>query len=201
MRPYPVIARDKVLEIGYKGHVRWQSRLTDGIVQAPMVIDQFHLFPTFYLKLPPLEMIKDTDTLQQKAYKRNNSPTAEGMDWELCTITPEAKIQLTYDTARTGNKRVYLEQAHIYTVCTPPKPFEFFTFVDWRISPVVKYPIPTHQRENAIKAAMIFLQQMQYTMDAYMLYWDVEGRPPVSQLEREEVLIKYGNAACGRPPE
>ncbi len=193
MRPYPVIARAKLLEIGYQGHVRWQSRLTDGTIQAPTVIDKFHLFSTFLLKRP---------SPTPDEYGKKSSVLYEGeWAWELCTITPEARIQLTYDIALTGNKKIFLEQTHPYTTYMPPNPHEFFTFVDWKILPIVKYPIPVNQRENAIKAAIIYLQQMQYTMDAYMLYWDTEGRPPVSQLEQEEVFIKYGNAARSRSPE
>ena len=203
MRPYPVIGRNKVLEIGYRGHARWQIAMgAHGEIQAPVIIDRFHIFPVFEMKLPATK-IADTATRKAKENKKYDAPT-EGYPWETCTISETMMIALTYDVQKAlvmNRKKVYVQNEHFYTICTPPNPHEFFTFTDWKVVPAIKYPIPELQRENAIKAALIYLRQMQYTLDAYIRYWDTEGRPPISQLDVEEVRIKYGNETCSRTTE
>lgn len=183
MHTRPLIIKERTLEIGYKGHTRWGVLGGRGTT-VPTVLGDFHLFITFKAKR------------DERPFIHRNQPIGPLMlahdTFYRVTVNDRCILELYNLTDEDCRRR------SILSTCVPYPPDMFFTdFAEWRISYENCFPIPEYLHKDALRVALAYLKYKQAVLDAHIEYWDIEGRPPLSQLSIEEVLAKYDTSCRG----
>lgn len=175
MRIVPLRIQEQIIELGFQGHTRW-GVYANSKQSRPVVIGDFHIFISF--KARPVHHKR---IIPPKDVENTKYPSAY-TSYRACTVNEKGCISL-------------INRLNISTVletCVPYPPDMFFTdFNAWKIEYEPCYPTPIERVEQGIQVVINHMKHMQRVLDAHLLYWDMEGRPPIRQLSIEEVLAEY----------
>jgi hypothetical protein len=145
----------------------------------PIIVGDFHLFVCFKAKQDRRKFYSASINEDKK------SPYVHDV-YIPCTINFQGGIRVIANT----------DQGSVIDTCVPYPTEKFYTdFGEWDVQHEYCFPIPDMYRKEGTFAILNHLKYLQRVLDAHMLYWDTEGRPPLSQLTVSEVLAKYD--PCG----
>ena len=177
MQIVPLQIKNRTVEIGFRGHSCWGV----GNLKAsarPIVIGDFHLFVSFQVRL----------LKRRRAGERG----AAGDRYSLCTNNEQGGIRLWKGNNQTQQNETLLNK------CLPDPVYMFYTdFGAWTFTEEKCYPIPKERLGEAAEVALAHLKYLQRVLNVHMIYWAIEGRPPLTQLSVEEVLAKYDPSSRG----
>lgn len=175
MRIAPLLIKNKTIEIGYKGHSRWGAL---ACLIRPAVIGDFHIFLTYQARTNRPPRIGHTD--RGKYYMNVN--------YVDCTVSSTGCI-IPY-----RGRAVSVDSLLIHLTPDPPASF-YADLTTWTFDTDLAFPMPRDAAPEAFQAAITYLKRMQTLLNAHILYWDTEGRPPLSMLSPKEVLEKYDTSS------
>ena len=189
----PLLIKNKIVELGYRGHSRWgiKSPGCSAELQPEIVDRDFHCFATFQVRQAVGEYkprIKSTLT--------RTSIVTPYESFHDCAPLPNGIIgRWRMILSALGNPSNFPLATSIES-CVPYPPEFFYTdFASWKVVEENLFPVPEAKRVEAIKAVYQYLRDLQTVLNAHLLYWDTEGRPPLIHRSPDEVMAKYGKLA------
>lgn len=179
MRVVPLHIREQIIELGFQGHTRW-GVCANSKQARPVVIGDFHIYISFKAR-----SVYRKGILPPKNVENTKHPSAH-TSYRACTVNEKGCISIGVNSGYRSELSTFLE------TCVPYPPDMFFTdFNAWKIEYEPCYPTPIERVEQGIQVVIKHMKHMQRVLDAHLLYWDIEGRPPIRQLSIEEVLAEY----------
>ena len=179
MHPYPLLVKNKTLEIGYLNHSRWNA--INCIIRPAVVNADFHIFLTYKARINSFPRI--TRRLDEEDIYMN-------LNYVDCTVSSTGCIIPYKD-------RKILPNSFVKIALPQPTATFYSDLTTWTFDVDLLYCPPASKIEEAFQAALLYLNKLQTLLDAHIRYWDTEGRPALSMLSPKEVLIKYGTPSQG----